>query len=388
MKKSSTLIFLFKAVVAGLAAAFIVLLFRPDMLSEKRPVVEVHESQTISAGPASGPVSYAAAVESAAPAVANVYTTKLVTERTNPLYSDPFFRYFFGDRFAPRQRLENSLGSGVLVSEEGYILTNNHVVEGATGIEVLLHDGRSAEAQLVGTDPETDVAVLKIDLEDLPVITFSASKVLRVGDVVLAIGNPFGVGQTVTMGIVSATGRDRVGISTFENFIQTDAAINPGNSGGALVNARGHLVGINTAIFSKSGGSQGIGFAIPMSIARDVMNQIIQTGHVTRGWLGVEAQDITPQLAESFNLQGITGIVIAGVQREGPAAAAGLRPGDVVTAMNGEPATGTRNVMNQIAQTPPGTVITLEVLRQGKIIELKAKVGERLPAGSRSKQRG
>lgn len=388
MKQSSLLIFLFKAVIAGLAAAFVVLVFRPDLLGEKRPVVTVHESQAINMGRASGPVSYASAVESAAPAVVNVYATKLVTERANPLFHDPFFRYFFGDRLAPRQRLENSLGSGVLVGEGGYILTNNHVVEGAAGIEVLLRDGRSAEAQLVGTDPETDVAVLKIGLGDLPVITFGASTELRIGDVVLAIGNPFGVGQTVTMGIVSATGRDRVGISTFENFIQTDAAINPGNSGGALVDAMGHLVGINTAIFSKSGGSQGIGFAIPMSIARDVMDQIIESGHVTRGWLGVESQDITPRLAESFNLQGITGIVIAGVQRDGPAAAAGLRPGDVVTAMNGEPATGTRSVMNKIAQTPPGTVITLEVLRQGNTLELKARVGERQPVGKRSRQRG
>lgn len=388
MKKSSLLVFLFKAVIAGLAAAFVVLVFRPDLLGEKRPVVEVRESQTITTSPGNGPVSYAAAVESAAPAVVNVYTTKLVTEQANPLFNDPFFRYFFGDRLAPRQRLENSLGSGVLVSEEGYILTNNHVVEGARDIEVLLRDGRSAEAQLVGTDPETDVAVLKINVEDLPVITFGGSTELRIGDVVLAIGNPFGVGQTVTMGIVSATGRDRVGISTFENFIQTDAAINPGNSGGALVDALGNLVGINTAIFSKSGGSQGIGFAIPMSIARDVMNQIIESGHVTRGWLGVESQDITPRLAESFNLQGITGIVVAGVQRDGPAAVAGLRPGDVITAMNGEPATGTRNVMNRIAQTPPGTVITLEVLRQGNTLELKARVGERQPLGSRSRQRG
>jgi serine protease DegS len=340
----NSMIFFFKAVVAGLAVAFVVLLLRPDLLSppEQRPVVEIAETpQAVTPRPTlgSGPVSYAAAVEAAAPAVVNVYTTKVVTERASPFFDDPFFRYFFGDRLAPRKRLENSLGSGVIVSRDGYILTNNHVVENAAGIEVLLHDGRNAEAKLVGTDPETDVAVLKIGLEQLPTITLSQDKNLLVGDVVLAIGNPFGVGQTVTMGIVSATGRDRVGINTFENFIQTDAAINPGNSGGALVDAKGNLVGINTAIFSRSGGSQGIGFAIPMSIARDIMSQIIETGQVSRGWLGVEAQDITPQLAESFNLQGVTGVIIAGIQRSGPAAQAGLRPGDIITSINGQTAT-------------------------------------------------
>ncbi len=388
MNKSHPLIFLFKATVAGLAIAFVVLLLRPDLLGQKQPIVEIRQSQITGTGLGSGPVSYAAAVEAAAPAVANIYTTKIVTERASPFFSDPFFRNLFGDRFAPRQRLESSLGSGVIISKEGYVLTNNHVVEGAAGIEVALRDGRSAEAKLVGTDPESDIAVLKIELEDIPVITFSGKKALRVGDVVLAIGNPFGVGQTVTMGIVSATGRDRVGINTYENFIQTDAAINPGNSGGALIDAMGNLVGINTAIFSKSGGSQGIGFAIPVSIAKDIMGQIIETGHVSRGWLGIEGQDITPKLAESFNLQNITGVIVAGIQRSGPAARAGMRAGDIITEVNSEVATNQRTVMDLIAQITPGEKISIKVFRAGKIIELEAIVGERPRANSRSGKRG
>ena len=377
MKKANLYLFLFKAVVAGLAAAFVVLLLRPDLLGQQRPVVELKQSPTLhteSTQFGSGPVSYAQAVEAAAPAVVNIYTTKVITERVNPL-----LRYFFGDQYVPRQRLENNLGSGVIVSDQGYILTNNHVIAGAAGIEVLLRDGRSAEAKLVGTDPESDIAVLKIDLDTVPTITFNLANSMRVGDVVLAIGNPFGVGQTVTMGIISATGRDHMGINTFENFIQTDAAINPGNSGGALIDAYGNLVGINTAIFTKSGGSQGIGFAIPMSIARDVMEQLIETGRVSRGWLGVETQDITPQLAESFNLQDITGVIIAGIQRSGPAAQAGLRPGDIILSVNGEPASDSKTVMNQIARTSSGEKLRLKILRNGREFDAEAIVGERPP---------
>lgn len=388
MNRSNPYVFLFKAIVAGLAAAFVILLLRPDLLGQQRPVVELKQSQPPATGLGTGPVSYAHAVEAAAPAVVNVYTTKVVTERASPLLNDPLFRYFFGDRLAPRQRLESSLGSGVIVSDKGYILTNNHVVEGAAGIEVLLRDGRSAEAQLVGTDPDSDVAVLKISLGQLPSITLSKSQQLRIGDVVLAIGNPFGVGQTVTMGIVSATGRSHVGISTYENFIQTDAAINPGNSGGALVDAYGNLVGINTAIFTKSGGSQGIGFAIPMSIARDVMEQLIEKGRVTRGWLGVEAQDITPQLAESFGLREVIGVIIAGIQRNGPAAKAGLRPGDIITAVNDEAATDSKTVMSQIARIAPGSHLKITVLRNGKQLELDAIVGERSTTRSTQPNRG
>ncbi|MDT8383334.1 MAG: trypsin-like peptidase domain-containing protein [Gammaproteobacteria bacterium] len=388
MKFSNVSVFLFKATVAGLAAAFVILLLRPELLGQQRPVVELKQTPVTSTAPGSGPVSYAQAVEAAAPAVVNVYTTKIVTEQANPLMQDPLFRYFFGDRFAPRQRLERSLGSGVIVSEQGYIITNNHVIAGAAGIEVLLRDGRSAEARLVGTDPETDVAVLKIELDTVPTITFNLAGGTRVGDVVLAIGNPFGVGQTVTMGIISATGRNQVGISTYENFIQTDAAINPGNSGGALIDAYGNLVGINTAIFSKSGGSQGIGFAIPMSIARDVMQQLIETGRVSRGWLGVETQDITPQLAESFNLQNITGIIVAGIQRNGPAARAGLRPGDIILSVNGAPSTDSKTVMNQIAQVAPGGKLKMTILRAGRELEVEAVVGERPAPESTQSNRG
>ena len=377
MKHSSPFWFIVKAAIAGLAVAFVILVLRPDLLGQSRPVVEITESTPLRALAGSGPVSYADAVDAAAPAVVNVYTTKIVTERANPLYSDPIFRYFFGDRLAPRQRLETSLGSGVIVSDQGYILTNNHVIEGAADIQVALRDGRSIEAVLVGTDSDTDLAVLKINMQGLPAITFGSSENLRVGDVVLAIGNPFGVGQTVTIGIASATGRNRVGISTFENFIQTDAAINPGNSGGALINAFGQLVGINTAIFSRSGGSQGIGFAIPVDLAKEVMSQIIETGHVVRGWLGVEGQDITPQLAESFGLQGVRGVIIAGVQRNGPAGRAGLRPGDILTHINGQPAIDSKTSMGLIASFAPGTRITLRILRAGMEMELKAVVAER-----------
>ena len=377
MKKSNAYVFLFKATVAGLAAAFVILLLRPDLLGQQRPVVELRQGSTPAAGLGSGPVSYAQAVEAAAPAVVNVYTTKVITERINPM-----LRYFFGDQVVPRQHLENSLGSGVIVSDQGYIITNNHVIEGAAEIEVLLRDGRSAVATLIGTDPESDVAVLKIDLDTVPSIIFNLTGNARVGDVVLAIGNPFGVGQTVTMGIISATGRDQMGINTYENFIQTDAAINPGNSGGALIDAYGNLVGINTAIFTKSGGSQGIGFAIPVSIARDIMQQLIEHGRVTRGWLGVETQDITPQLAESFNLQNITGIIIAGIQRNGPAAQAGMRPGDIILSVNGEASTDSKTVMNQIARVSPGEKLQLKILRSGREIETEAIVGER-PAPKR-----
>jgi serine protease DegS len=278
--------------------------------------------------------------------------------------------------------MESSLGSGVIASTSGYVLTNNHVIEGADEIQVALRDGRSTEAKLVGSDPETDIAVLKIEMEELPNITFAQSDALRVGDVVLAIGNPFGVGQTVTMGIVSATGRNRLGINTFENFIQTDAAINPGNSGGALINPYGHLIGINTAIFSRSGGSQGIGFAIPVSLATDIMQQIIQKGHVVRGWLGIEVQEITPQLAESFGLKDTAGVIVAGVLRNGPAAKMGLRPGDIITHVEGNALNDSRSVMDSIAHMAPDTELTIQILRQGETKVMQGKVGER-PAARR-----
>jgi len=392
MQKNKSLAFIFKSVIIGLAAAFIILILRPDLLGQSRPVVELNEAKaptksTLGNGLGSGPVSYANAVDAAAPAVVNVYTTKIVTERANPLYNDPFFRYFFGDRLAPRQRLESSLGSGVIVSANGYILTNNHVVEGADEIQVLMRDNRNAEAAVVGTDPESDLAVLRIDLKDLPAITIGQSDDARIGDVVLAIGNPFGVGQTVTMGIISAMGRNMVGINTYENFIQTDAAINPGNSGGALVNALGQLIGVNSAIYSKSGGYQGIGFAIPAKFAIDVMQQIIQNGHVIRGWLGIEVQDITPELAESFHLKDTQGVIIAGILRNGPAAVAGLHPGDIIMKINSQAIENSKQVMNTIAGIKPDAAIKLEIIRQGKTMDIEGKVGQR-PEQRQQESRG
>ena len=367
-----------EAITAGLAFAFVLLLlFRPETF-EGRPTVEFVEAPPPQRDDVSSMVSYAHAVEIAAPAVVNIYTRKVVEQRTNPLFDDPLFRRFFGDRIpAPQKQLENSLGSGVIVNDQGYILTNNHVIQGADEIEVALHDGRSAAAHIIGTDPESDLAVLKIEMPDIPFIIFGQSEALRVGDVVLAIGNPFGVGKTVTSGIVSATGRSQLGLSTFENFIQTDAAINPGNSGGALINTAGQLVGINTAIFSRSGGSQGIGFAIPVSLAKGVMKQIIEHGRALRGWLGVEVQDLSPSLAESFGLGNISGALIAGIQPDGPADTSGLQPGDVITHVNGDAVTSSRSLMNVIADNAPGTVLELEIVRQGENLKLKTVIGER-----------
>ncbi len=379
MKLRNLIGFLLQSLFVGVLAAAVLFLVKPELFRGNGAVVEVHEAPPATRPAAArGPVSYADAVDRAAPAVVNIYTAKVVTEPGNPLFNDPLFRYFFGDRFSgARKRLQTSLGSGVIFSPQGYLLTNHHVVAGADQIEVLLADGRGLAAEVVGSDPDTDLAVLRIKADDLPSIVIGDSESLRVGDVVLAIGNPFGVGQTVTQGIVSATGRNQLGLNTFENFIQTDAAINPGNSGGALVNAFGELVGINTAIFSRSGGSQGIGFAIPVSLARGVMEQIIEHGRVVRGWLGIEAQDLTPALAESFGLDRPRGMLIAGVLRGGPADQAGLEPGDLVLAIDGQPVAGARDAMNRIAQTPPGSRLRLSVLRGGKALELEARIGQR-----------
>ena len=326
-----------------------------------------------------GPVSYADAVNLASPAVANLYTTKFVNKPAHPLFEDPQFRKFFGDNLPKQRRMESSLGSAVIMSPEGYLLTNNHVVAGADQIVVALKDGRETLARIIGSDPETDLAVLKIDLQDLPFITLGRSDNIRIGDVSLAIGNPFGVGQTVTMGIISATGRNQLGLNTYEDFIQTDAAINPGNSGGALVDAYGNLVGINTAIFSKSGGSQGIGFAIPVKLAMDVMQAIIEHGQVIRGWLGIEVQPLTPELAESFGMDGRPGIVVAGIYRDGPAQKAGLQPGDLILSIDGEAAGDGRRSMNQVARAKPGEKISIDILRNGKPLKLTAEIGVRPP---------
>ncbi|PVZ16093.1 MULTISPECIES: Do family serine endopeptidase AlgW [unclassified Pseudomonas] len=326
-----------------------------------------------------GPVSYADAVAAAAPAVANLYTTKQVNKTSHPLFEDPQFRRFFGDNMPRQRRWESSLGSAVIMSPEGYLLTNNHVTSGAEQIVVALKDGRETLARVIGSDPETDLAVLKIDLKNLPSITIGSSDNIRIGDVALAIGNPFGVGQTVTMGIISATGRNQLGLNTYEDFIQTDAAINPGNSGGALVDANGNLTGINTAIFSKSGGSQGIGFAIPTKLALEVMKSIIEHGQVIRGWLGIEVQPLTPDLAQSYGMKDKPGIVVSGVFKGGPAQKAGLQQGDVIVAINGEPAADGRKSMNQVARTHPGERIGIEVMRNGKSLKLTAEIGLRPP---------
>ncbi len=326
-----------------------------------------------------GPVSYAHAVERAAPAVVNVFTSKTITRRAHPFFDDPVVRQFFGDNLIvpPMQQKQSSLGSGVIISKEGYLLTNNHVVAGADEIQVALRDGRTMNATIVGTDPDTDLAVLKIKKDNLPAIPLGQSNRLQVGDVVLAIGNPFGVGQTVTMGIVSATGRSRLGLTTFENFIQTDAAINPGNSGGALINAHGELVGINTAIFSRSGGSQGIGFAIPLALATGVQEDIIEFGSVVRGWFGLEAQNLTPVLAESFGLADDAGTVVAGVFRDGPADRAGLRPGDVLYEIDGQGIADNQNLMNRIAGYRPGEKVEVKFIRDGKRKRTVVEIGQR-----------
>ncbi len=382
MKLYKPVVFLFQSITIGLAIAFMIVAVKPELLDNGRKVVEFIESNTpdLPVTPLrSGPVSYADAVSVAAPAVVNINTRKKVVQQASPLFNDPFFRRFFGEQFGigPREREEASLGSGVIVNANGYILTNNHVIEGADEIQVTLRDGRTSEAKLVGSDAEADLAVLKIKQDNLPVITLGDADALRVGDVVLAIGNPFGVGQTVTLGIVSATGRSSLGINTFENFIQTDAAINPGNSGGALITARGELIGINTAIFSKSGGSQGIGFAIPMSLAKNSMAQIVEKGYVSRGWMGVEIQELTPQLAESFGLKDEKGIIIAGVLRDGPADKGGLQPGDIITRINNKAIESGHDALNTIGQTQPGEKITVQGQRDGKSLELKVEVGER-----------
>lgn len=385
-------LFFAQAVTVVLAIWFVIATLKPEWLQRGRvavqsgsPIVALKEVAPIGHGGTSSN-SYAEAAKVAMPAVVNIFSSKNAPKRSNPQASaDPWFRFFFGDR-APEQRQEPtaSLGSGVIVSSEGYILTNHHVVEGADEIEVALTDGRKSNAKVVGSDPETDLAVLKINLPDLPAITLGRLENVRVGDVVLAIGNPFGVGQTVTMGIVSALGRSHLGINTFENFIQTDAAINPGNSGGALVDAEGNLVGINTAIYSRSGGSLGIGFAIPVSLAKQVMESIISTGSVVRGWIGVEPQDVTPEIAESFGLSRKDGALIAAVVQGGPADRAGLRPGDILTSVNGESILDTTALLNSIAQLKPGAEAKVTVSRKGKPVELTIIVGKRPPPARRN----
>ncbi|HEX6320007.1 MAG TPA: Do family serine endopeptidase [Burkholderiales bacterium] len=368
-----------QAATVAVAVLFVVSTFRPEWLPARGvpPLAVVQQAPTTGPLPAvSAGGSFNAAVQRAQPSVVNIFTSKEVQSPRHPLLNDPLFRRFFGEQPAEDQRA-SSLGSGVIVSNTGYIVTNHHVVEAADEIEVALHDGKKLLAKVVGNDPETDLAVLRVDAENLPAITFGSSDALKVGDVVLAIGNPFGVGQTVTGGIVSALGRTGLGINTFENFIQTDAAINPGNSGGALVDAGGNLVGINTAIFSRSGGNLGIGFAIPVSTAKMVLEQIVKSGSVTRGWIGVEVQEITPAVAESFGLPSTRGALIAGVLRGGPADKAGVKPGDVLVEVEGQPVADPTSMLNLIAALPPGVSARMKMKRQGQDLNADITVGRR-----------
>jgi serine protease DegQ len=376
-----------QAVTLAVAVLFVVSTFRPEWL----PARSAPQAPVVQQAPVTGPLpsvasagSYHEAVRRATPTVVNIFTSKEVRSPRNPLLNDPTFRRFFGEQRPDEAQRASSLGSGVIVSASGYVLTNHHVVEAADEIEVALADGKKLLAKVVGNDPETDLAVLRVNAENLSAITFGSSETLRVGDVVLAIGNPFGVGQTVTGGIVSALGRTGLGINTFENFIQTDAAINPGNSGGALVDAGGNLVGINTAIFSRSGGSMGIGFAIPVSTAKMVLEQIVKHGGVTRGWIGVEVQEITPAIAESFKLGGTRGALIAGVLRGGPADKAGVKPGDVLVEVEGRPVVDPTAMLNLVAALAPGRAAKVRLKRQGSEVEASIAVGRRPRPQARS----
>lgn len=372
-----------QAVTACLAILFVVVTLRPDWLprGEKQIVTVGPSALPLARGQGQGvaaPGSYSDAVALAAPAVVNIHTTKRIVAPRITLPPDPALRKFFEQMPGYKQQQQaTSLGSGVIVSAAGHIVTNFHVINGADEILVALHDGRQTSAKVIGVDPDSDLAVLKIQLPALHALGFMTDEMPRVGDVVLAIGNPFGVGQTITMGIVSALGRQGLGINTYENFIQTDAAINPGNSGGALIDTLGRLVGINTAIYSKTGGSLGIGFAIPAGAAQKVLEQIIAHGHVKRGWLGIEPQDMTADLAKAFGLERPSGVIIAGLLRDGPGAKGGLRVGDIVQTMDGRPVGDTPKLMARIAAKEPGEKIELGVYRNGKTQSLSVVAGLR-----------
>ena len=365
-----------QAVTVLLAAYFVVGTLKPEWLDRQanglRGTIAVTEAPPVNPQ-ATAPGSLSGAAKKASPAVVSINTSKAA--QLNPRNNDPWFRFFFGDPGANQPQV--GLGSGVIVSADGYILTNNHVVEGADEIEVTLNDGRHAHGKVIGTDPDTDLAVLKIDLDKLPVVVLGDSDALQVGDQVLAIGNPFGVGQTVTSGIVSALGRNQLGINTFENFIQTDAAINPGNSGGALIDVNGNLEGINTAIYSRSGGSMGIGFAIPVSTAKQVLEDIVKTGKVTRGWIGVEPNELSPELAETFGVKAKTGVIITGVLQNGPAAKAGVRPGDVITGVGNKDIRTVQELLTAVAGLKPGNSTRFAMQRGGDKLELEVTAGAR-----------
>ena len=376
---------LFSQTVTVLVAAyFVVATLQPDWI-RKGAIRSSAGIALIEAPPAASgyvpPGSLSGAARKASPAVVSINTS--TAPARDPRSNDPWFRFFFGDMGNEPQ---TGLGSGVIVSPDGYILTNNHVVEGADEIDVTLSDSRRARARVVGTDPETDLAILKVELDKLPVIVLGDSDELAVGDIVLAIGNPFGVGQTVTSGIVSALGRSQLGINTFENFIQTDAAINPGNSGGALVDVNGNLLGINTAIYSRSGGSLGIGFAIPVSTARMVLDGIVREGKVTRGWIGVEPNELSPELAETFGVKATEGVIITGVLQDGPAAVGGIRPGDVIVQVAGKPVTSVAGLLSSVAALRPGEAAPFQVQRGNRMLDLELTPGVR-PQARRTRQR-
>lgn len=371
-----------QAVTIAVGVVFVLATLRPDLLplaGRGSITIAGSEPPSVQSALAVAPTvgSFRDAARKAMASVVNIFTSKDIKVPRHPLMSDPFLKRFFGDQLDDEPQRASSLGSGVIVGADGFLLTNHHVIEAADEIEVALTDGRKLSAKLVGTDPETDLAVLHVRSDKLPAVTFGSVDNVRVGDVVLAVGNPFGVGQTVTLGIVSALGRSHLGINTFENFIQTDAAINPGNSGGALVDASGNLVGINSAIYSRSGGNMGIGFAIPVNLARQVMEQIIATGAVTRGWIGVEVQELTPELAESFKLGVAQGALIAGILRGGPADRAGIRPGDILVDVSGTTVTDSSSMLNAVAALKPGSSATVRVIRSGKKLELAITVGRR-----------
>ena len=369
-----------QSVTACLGLLFVLRVFYPHLLETGKEAIVINQVAS-NVSPSNAKTGYSIAAKKAMPSVVNIFTSsKVAAPNPNDQFKDdPLYKHFFGEQPDGNEedQPESSLGSGVIVSDKGLILTNDHVVSSADEIEVALADGRKLSAKVVGTDPDTDLAVLQVDAKNLPAITFAASDKLSVGDVVLAIGNPFGVGQTVTQGIVSALGRNHLGINTYENFIQTDASINPGNSGGALIDAEGNLVGVNSAIYSRNGGSMGIGFAIPASLARQVMEQIAVSGSVTRGWIGIEAQDITPELAESFKLAQARGSLIAGVLHNSPAEVAGVKAGDVLLAINDKEVSDSSSMLNLIAVLKPNEKAVLKIARSEKEIEIKVMVGKR-----------